>query len=63
MRFNLQIGTMYLEKEMNSVDGKVYKTILVQKNRIDVGFMWILGPGSFRVIGLSESHKHIVVSI
>ena len=54
---------MYLEKEMNSVDGKVYKTILVQKNRIDVGFMWILGPGSFTVIGLSESHKHIVVSI
>jgi hypothetical protein len=46
---------MYLEQEMYSPDGEVYKTILVQKNRTDVGFMWILGPGSFRVIGLSES--------
>jgi hypothetical protein len=46
---------MYLEQEMYSADGEVYETILVQKNRTEVGFMWILGPGSFRVIGLSES--------
>jgi hypothetical protein len=55
LRFNLQVGTMYLEQEMYSADGEVYETILVQKNRTEVGFMWILGPGSFRVIGLSES--------
>jgi hypothetical protein len=55
LRFNLQIGTMYLEHEMYSTDGEVYETILVQKNRTEVGFMWILRPGSFRVIGLSES--------
>ena len=54
LRFNLQIGTIYLEHEMYSADGKVYETILVPKNRTDVGFMWILGPGSFRVIGLCE---------
>ena len=40
---------------MNSANGKVYETILVQKNRTEVGFMWILGPGSIRVIELSES--------
>jgi hypothetical protein len=55
LRFNLQVGTMYLEQEMYSTDGEVYETILVQKNRTEVDFMWILGPGSFRVIGLSES--------
>ena len=55
LRFNLQIGSMYLEQEMYSADGDVYETILVQKNRTEVGFMWNLGPGSYRVIGLSES--------
>jgi hypothetical protein len=56
LRFNLQIGTMYLEHEMYSADREMYETILVPKNRTDVGFMCILGLGSFRVIGLSESH-------
>ena len=46
---------MYLEQEMYSADGDVYEMILVQKNRTEVGFMWNLGPGSYRVIGLSES--------
>jgi hypothetical protein len=46
---------MYLEHEMYSADGEVYKTILVPKNRTDVDFMWILGLGSFRVIEFSES--------
>ena len=31
LRFNLQIGTMYLEQEMYFADGEVYETILVQK--------------------------------
>ena len=39
LRFNLQIGTMYLEREMYSADGEMYETILVQKNRIKVGSM------------------------
>ena len=33
----------------------MYETILVPKNKTEDGFMWILGPGSFRVKGLSES--------
>jgi hypothetical protein len=55
LRFNLQLRTMYLEQEMYSGDGEVYETILVQKTRTEDGSVWILGPGSFRVIGLSES--------
>jgi len=55
LRFNLQLRTMYLEQEMYSEDGEVYETILVQKTRTEDGSVWILGPGSFRVIGLSES--------
>ena len=46
---------MYLEKEIYAADEEVYETILVQKNRIEVDFMWISGPGLFRMIGLSES--------
>ena len=46
---------MYLEQEMYFAYGEVYETILVQKNRTGVGFMWILGPGSFRVIGIPKS--------
>ena len=54
LRFNLQIGTMYLEQQMYFANGKVYETMLVQNNRTEVDFMWILRPGSFRIIGLSE---------
>jgi hypothetical protein len=41
LRFNLQIGTMYLEQKIYSADGEVYETILVQKNRTKISFMWI----------------------
>jgi hypothetical protein len=34
LRFNLQIGTMYLEHEMYSADGEVYETILVPKTEL-----------------------------
>ena len=50
---------MYLEHEMYSADGEVYETILIPKNKTDVGFMWILGPGSFRLIGLSKSQMQV----
>ena len=59
LRFNLQIGTMYLKQKIYSADGEVYETVLVQKNRTKVGFMWILGPGSFRVIGISEFQMQV----
>ena len=39
LRFNLQVGTMYLEQEMYSTNGEVYETILVQKNITEVGLM------------------------
>ena len=32
LKFNLQIGTMYLEQNMYSADEEVYETVLVQKN-------------------------------
>jgi hypothetical protein len=46
---------MYLEQKMYFADGEVYETTLVQKNKTEVDFIWILGSGSFRVIGLFES--------
>ena len=55
LTFNIHIGTMYLEQEMYFADGQVYEMILVQKNKTEVGFMWILEPGSFRVISHSKS--------
>ena len=61
--FNLQIGTMYLEQEMYSADGKVYETMLVQKNTTEIDFMWILRPGSFKVIGIFESQMQASIVI
>ena len=39
LRFNLQMGTMYIEQEMYSKDGQVCETILIQKNRTKDGSM------------------------
>ena len=55
LRFNIHMGTMYIEEKMYFADGQVCEPILIQKNRIEDGSMWVLGPNSFRVIGLSES--------
>jgi hypothetical protein len=55
LRFNLQINTMYLKQYINSADGVVYEMILVQKNKTEIGSMWIFGSGLFRLIGLSKS--------
>jgi hypothetical protein len=54
LRLNLQVGTMYVE--IYSVGGEVSRTILMQKNRSEGGSMWSLGPGSYRVMGLFDSH-------
>jgi hypothetical protein len=51
----VHLESSYLEQDMYSAYGKVYKMILVQKNKTEVGFMWILALGSFRVVGLFES--------
>ena len=53
LRFNLQIGTMYLEQEMYYVDGEVYEMILVQTNKT-VGLFYV-NFGAFREIGFFES--------
>lgn len=56
LRFNLQIGSMYVEHEMYSKEKVFSKTILMHKTRKEDGTMWIMGPSSFRVIEIFESH-------
>ena len=46
---------MYTEQEMYYANGEVSRIILMQKNRSGGGSMWILGPSSFRIMGLSDS--------
>ena len=55
LRFNLRIGTMYVKQEMYSMNDDILETILIPKNIYQDGYVWILAPGSFRVIGLSDS--------
>ena len=55
LRFNLQMGTVYIEQEMYAGDGQVYEIILIQNNRNEDGSIWILGRSSFKVIDLSKS--------
>ena len=55
LKFNLQIGSMYVEQKMYSPNGDILETILIPKNMCQDGYVWILGPGSFRVIGLPDS--------
>ena len=42
LRFNRQLRTVYLEQEMNIVDGEVYETILVQKTRTKAFRAWFI---------------------
>ena len=56
LRFNLQIRSMYIENEMYSKEKDVSKTILMHKTWKEDGIMWIMGPSSFRVIEMFESH-------
>jgi hypothetical protein len=44
LRFNLRIGTMYVEQEMFSTNGNILETILIPKNKSQDGYVWILGP-------------------
>ena len=57
------MGTMYIEQKMYSADGQVCETIMIQKNRTQDGSMWILGPGSFKVIGHSESQMQASIIV
>lgn len=54
--FHFHIGTMYVEQEMYSPNGDVTRTILMQKTHSEDNSVWILGPWSFRVIGVSETN-------
>jgi hypothetical protein len=54
---------MYLEHDRYFAYGEVYEMVLVQKNKIEVGFMWILGLGSFRVVGIFESQMQALTVI
>ena len=44
LRFNLCIGTMYVEQEISSMDGDILEIILLQKTMkvVILGF-WVLG--------------------
>ena len=53
-RFNLRIGSMYVEQEMYSTNGDILKTILIPKNIFQDDYVWILGPESFRIMGLTD---------
>ena len=55
LRFNLQMGTVYIEQEMYAGDGQVCEIILIQNNRNEDDSIWILGHSSFKVIDLSKS--------
>ena len=50
---------MYIEWKMYSPDGDMSKKILMQKTRSEDHSMWILGHGSFIIIGLYESHMQV----
>ena len=39
-----------------------FKTLLMQKSKIEDGHVWILGPGTFRVIGLLISKCRLLSS-
>jgi hypothetical protein len=54
LRFNFRIGSMYVEQEMYFTNGDILETILIPKNICQDDYVWILGPRSFRVIGLID---------
>lgn len=63
LRFNLRIGTMYVEQKMYYVDGDILETILLQKTMNEYGHSWILDSRLFRVtcIFYSQVQSSIVV--
>lgn len=54
LKFNLRLGTMYVEQELFQETGELCKTVLIQRSREDSGSFWSLGAGSYKLIGLSE---------
>ena len=55
LRFNLLVGSMYVEQEMYSINGDILETIFDPKNMYQDGYVWILGPRSFKIIRLFDS--------
>ena len=44
LRFNLRIGSMYVEQEMYSTNGDILETIFIWRSMCQNGYVWILGP-------------------
>ena len=44
LRFNLRIGSMYMEQKMYSTNDDILEIILILKNLCQDGYVWILGP-------------------
>ena len=63
LRFNLQIGSMYVEQEMYSMDGDILETILISNKICQDGYVWILGPCSFKVIRFSDSQRQASITL
>ena len=40
---------MYVEQEMHSSNGDILEILLIPKNMCKDGYVWILGPRSFRI--------------
>ena len=47
---------MYVEQEIYFVDSDILKIIFLQKTMNEDAYFWILGPGSFKIIGIYDSH-------
>ena len=44
LRYNLRIGSMYIEQEMYFMNGDILETILIPKDMCQYGYVWILVP-------------------
>ncbi len=54
-RFNLNVGSVYVEQEIFSSEGVLQETVLQMKCPSDDNSFWILKSGSYRVFGFSNS--------
>lgn len=55
LRFNFQVGTMYVEQELYTKSGHDSKTLLMQRTRCVDSSSWTLGASVYRVIGMFNS--------
>ena len=55
LRFGFKSGTVHVEHEVFDSNGVHEHSIYQVKDRDAVGFVWNLGPGSFKVFGMLDS--------